>query len=130
MGRTKVVLVLDQNYGEKLKDLARRAAVWIIDTPSNNTVARILWNSEPKLPHVITTFTPPKPVDDSCFDGLMDEIELHHGHYSQTPPFEELEVIGLESSPMIDAVLGDYGFTRVENTAMGFRAVRSLETRT
>jgi hypothetical protein len=59
----------------------------------------------------------------------MDQIELHHGFYSQTPAFAELEVIGLESSPTIDAVLNDYGFARVEETATGFRAVRSLETR-
>lgn len=126
MASTKVALVLDRGYGEKLRDLATRMEVWIIDTPPNKTVAQELWKRDPI--YMITTFKTPPVLDETCFEGLMDDIELHHGECSQTPAFGELEVVGLHPSHVIDDVLTDYGFARVDTTTEGFRAVRSLET--
>ena len=110
MKSAEVGLVLDQDYGKRLKELVERMAVWIIGTPSNAAVARELRNQQPKPPYMITTFNPPSEVDESCFEYLMDEIDLHHGYYSQTPAFAKLEVIGLEPSPTIDTVWTEYGF--------------------
>jgi hypothetical protein len=124
-----VALVLDQDYGEELKELAKRMAIWIIGTPSNAAVARELWNQEPKPPYMITIFRPPSELDESCFEYLMDEIELHHGYYSQTPPFAKLEVIGLEPSATVDTVLAEYEFGPAERTITGFCAVRVRELR-
>jgi len=128
MASAKVALVLDRDYGERLKDLGTRMSVWIIDTPPNKVAAQELWSREPKSEYMITTFKAPPALDDTCFQGLMDKIELHHGDYSQTPAFDELEVVGLQPSRTIDAVLIDYGFARVEITAVGFRAIRSPDT--
>jgi hypothetical protein len=128
MGSTKVALVLDREYGEKLRHLAAQMAVWIVDTPSNKTIALELWGQKPKPDHMITTFTSPETLDDTCFEGLMDNIELHHGHYSQNPPFEELEVVGLIPTPEVEKVLTEFGFSRTEKTTNGFRARRLPET--
>ena len=128
MGSARVALVLDRDYGEKLKKLATQMAVWIIDTPSNKTVAQELWRQRPEPEHMVTTFKHKDIVDETCFEGLMDNIELHHGPCSQTAAFRELEVVELHPFPVIDKVLSDYGFSRVQDTALGFRAVGSLET--
>ena len=76
---------------------------------------------------MITTFNPPSELDETCFEDLMDNIELHHGYYSQTPPFAKLEVIGLGPSPIVDCVLAEYGFSPAETTNVGFFAVRIRE---
>lgn len=124
MASAKVALILDRDYGEKLEVLATEMAVWIIESPVNKTVARKLWDRRPKLPHMITTFVEPSTVDDGCFESLMDNIELHHGFYSQTPPFSELEVFELKPTPAVEQVLADFGFALADPTVTGFRAVR------
>jgi hypothetical protein len=128
MASAKVALVLDRDCGENLTELASRMAVWVIDSPSNKTVASELWDRDPNPEHMITTFTESRAVDETCFEGLMDNIELHHGEYSQTPPFRELEVFGLTPTPIIENVLADIGFVFADKTPTGFRALRSLET--
>lgn len=128
MASARVALVLDRNYGERLSQLATQMTVWIIDSPSNKVVARKLWDRHPKAEHMITTFKEPRVVDETCFEGLMDNIEHHHGYYSQTPPFRELEVLGLKPTPVIEQVLTDFGFALKETTVTGFLAERSLET--
>lgn len=124
MASARVALVLDRNYGERLSQLATQTTVWIIDS----VVARKLWDRHPKAEHMITTFKEPRVVDETCFEGLMDNIEHHHEYYSQTPPFRELEVLGLKPTPVIEQVLTDFGFALKETTVTGFLAERSLET--
>ena len=128
MASEKVALVLDRDYGEKLNELAPSMAVWIIDSPANKDVAQGLWDIHPEPEHLITTFKGPSVVDDTCFEGLMDNIELHHGHCSQAPPFRELEVFGLTPTPTVEQVLLAFGFALKETTTTGFLAERSLGT--
>jgi len=128
MCREKVPPVLDRVYGEKLKNLVTQMAVWIIDTPSNKTVAQEIWSLRSGPEHTLTTFDCLDIVDETCFEGLRDDRELHQGHYSQIPASQERARVGLLSSPVIDNILGWYRFSRVKDTAVGFRAVHSLET--
>ena len=129
MATAKVALVLDRDFGEELQDVATQMAVWIIDSPPNKAVARELWEWQPKPEHMSATFMEPAVPDETSFAGLMNNIELHHGEYSQTPPFHELEVIGLKPTSTVEEVLSDFGFALMETTIASFRAGRSLETR-
>ena len=93
-------------------------AVWIVDSPANVAVARHIWEKQPSTRHMITTFRP------DSFEGLMDNIELHHGRFSQSPPFSILEVMGLTSNADIQDVLSEYGFELTTATGDGFAASR------
>jgi hypothetical protein len=117
-GSTKVALVLDPGYGEQLRALAAEMAVWIIGSPTNVAVAKEIWKEGAESQHMVTTFEP------TTFEGLMDNIELHHGHYSQTPPFQDLEVIGLKLNSEAQQVLREYGFGSETATVGGFVASR------
>jgi hypothetical protein len=119
VGFPKVALVLDPEYGDKLYGLAAEMPVWIIGSPPNVAVARHIWKQKPQPEHVVTTFDP------DTFEGLMDSIELHHGHHSQTPPFQALEVIGLTLTAEIEQVLGDAGFTPAAASGRDFIATRT-----
>ena len=123
-GSTKVALVLDPGYGEQLRALAAEMAVWIIGSPTNVAVAKDIWKEHTESQHMVTTFEP------DTFEGLMDNIELHHGHYSQTPPFQYLEVIGLMLNPEAQQVLREYGFGSETATDGGFVASRAPDAGT
>jgi hypothetical protein len=110
---------LDPGYGEQLRALAAEMSVWIIDSPANVAVARDIWKQQPQPAHMVTTFRP------DSFEGLMDNIELHHGHYSQALPFKDLEVIGLTLSAEVQQVLREYGFGSATPTDAGFAASRA-----
>jgi|SRR5579862_3481140 len=118
-GSTKVALVFDPGYGEQLRALADDMSVWIIGSPPNVAVAKDIWRQHSESRHMVTTFEP------STFESLMDNIELHHGHYSQTPPFQDLEVIGLILSADAQRILREYGFGSETTTDGGFVASRA-----
>jgi hypothetical protein len=120
MASTRVALVLDPDYGERLRELATQMAVRIIDSPTNKAVARELWERNPNAEHMITTFKEPSVRAETCSEGLMENIELHHGHHSQTPALRELEVVGLKLTPTVQKVLTDFGFAFKERTIAAF----------
>ena len=99
-------------------------AVWIIDSPANVAVAKDIWGKQPQPQHMITTFKP------DSFEGLMENIELHHGQFSQSPPFHILEVIGLTSNTDVQMVLSEYGFELTTATDDGFTASRVRDAAT
>lgn len=119
MGFPKVALVLDPGYGEMLYGLAAEMPVWIIGSPTNLAVARHIWKQQPQPEHMVTTFEP------AAFESLMDSIELHHGHHSQTPPFQDLEVIGVTLTAELQQVLSDAGFTPAPASGRGFIVTRT-----
>jgi len=125
MGRVnspRVAAVLDTDYGENLNKIAARMSVWILDSDSNTAAAKEWWEQHPDSEHMVTTF---KKFYD--FSGLMDDIELHHGKYSQEMPFRELETFGLALTEDVQQVLFQFGFSRISRTTDGFIATRSFE---
>ena len=128
----KVHVVVDRDFGERLAELEPNVPVWIVDTPSNKTVAQRLWNERNQKNHLtgITTFR--DSVSSSPEDLLvseLDTIDLHHGCYSSDPPYTILEVLGVPLSERIKTELAEYGFNEFHSTAGGFSAVRPTLTR-
>jgi hypothetical protein len=123
----KVALVLEPDYGSKLASLAAISHVWVVDTPANRVAAseyRAL-NPKHKLETGITTFKAPENASqlETCL-GILATVDLHHGEYSSTPPYSELEVIGVPLTDEVKSAIRDLGFGRFEATAEGFRATR------
>jgi hypothetical protein len=123
----RVRVVVDPTFGERLADLPAREPIWVIDTASNTPVVHRLWKERPDGNHLtgITTFRPGSElVPEDELIAQLDTIDLHHGHYSATPPYSMLEVIGCSPSDRIHAALAEFGFRIDSTTAEGFIAIR------
>jgi hypothetical protein len=123
-----VVVVVDREYGERLCELARRGAVWIIDTPVNHAAAQKIWNECPNAGHLdgVTVFKSEASTTENALLDELDTIDVHHGSYSADPPYTVLEVIGTLLTERVKAELGQYGFDEFYSTRTGFRAVRPV----
>src|SRR5579859_6738140 len=119
----KVIVIVDPDFGKKLRKLEPGVAVWIIDTPENASIVRELWKERPSPSHLtgITTFC--AEAKDSPEDTLINEldtIDLHHGKYSSNPPYSKIEVIGANLSEKNRSALAQYGFQEFCLTPSGF----------
>ena len=64
----------------------------------------------------------PRPFSLGDWAGLIDQLELHHGPFSQRSRYDTLQVIGRLLTADIRAAMHEAGFDRVEETRDGFRA--------
>ena len=54
----------------------------------------------------------------------LNDIDLHHGVYSATPPYTILEVVGTQLSERLKSEMKEYGFNDFRQTRDGFIATR------
>lgn len=108
-----MTVVFHDDYSEKLEKLAFRTPVWIVDTPANRQAAEGAWHAATEWPHIsVTLFR----FDD--WQTLLNQIAL------QVRNFAGVDAIGTPLTPAREA-LDAAGFTRVDETADGFRARKS-----
>jgi len=122
--RHSVFVVVDKEYGERLRELAPRGAVWIIDTPQNRAAAQKLWAAPQNASQLdgVTTFKSEATSPEKAFLNALDTVDLHHGSHSSAPPYTELEVIGALLTEQVKSKLRPYGFAEFSSTPSGFRA--------
>lgn len=123
----KVIVILIPDFGERLSALPVGVPVWIVDTPTNTSVAHRLWKESPSENHLtgITTFK--FDPNSSHEDILLDEmgtIDLHHGPFSANPPYMQIQVLGTAITDIVRQALAHYGFDEFEEVADGFEATR------
>ena len=130
-GGIGVAIVLDPKFGSRLIDLAQRMPVWIADTPENRAVAKALWHGDvatraSETLHEVTTFVVnPATSPEEQMVNILDTVDLHHGEYSQDPPYRYLEVFGALPTETVRRELNRFGFILSQESAGWFRAVRS-----
>ena len=122
-----VSIVLDREFGPRLRELLKIGPVWAVDTPANRETAQVLWKENPSRNHLdgITVFK--AASDRSLSQMLIDEMEtidMHHGVYSADPAYTIIRVVGCELNPEIQQNLSKYGFDFFNRTADGFEARR------
>jgi hypothetical protein len=122
-----VYLIVDADYGDRLRGLPANVPAWIADTPTNHPIIQNFWSARPAPAGGagLTSFkvAPDKTPEDWLL-GIMDALELHHGEYSQTPPYSELRVIGTSLTPRLRAEFDENGFARYEDSPDGFIAYK------
>ncbi len=122
---SRVHLIVDADYGERLRGLPQDEDSWVADTSTNQPVIKSIWGARPAGEPLagITSFkvAPDKTPEDWLLD-ILDAVELHHGEHSQSPPYSVLRVVGTPLSPRLREELGEYGFVRFEDSADGFVA--------
>jgi hypothetical protein len=120
---SKVHLIVAPDYGERLTDIPPGEPAWVADTLSNRPVIQRMWSQKREgitSFQVAHTATP----EDWLID-VLDQVELHHGEYSQSPPYSVLQVVGTTLSPRLRAELESYGFGQFEDAPDGFLACKT-----
>src|SRR5215510_14634177 len=112
----EVLVVLDPNFGDRLRDAWRGQPVWITMSPVNSPEVQALWANTPSSshltwitdPHEITGFAHEEGV--AAEDRLLaqlDTIDDHHGPYSTNTPYTVLTVIGAQLTEPVRAALSE-----------------------
>ena len=127
---SKVLIVVDADFGERVADLPSGVPIWIVSSPANNSVVGRLREQRPHQTHLtgITTFR--SSTTALAEDVLIEEltmIDLHHGPYSANQPYDEIEVFGVSATPRLRSKLTSFGFADLDLTDNGFRARRRPE---
>jgi hypothetical protein len=116
----KLHLIVAPEYGERLTGLPCGEPVWVADTPSNKSVIQRMWSQKREG---ITSFqVAPAATPEDWLLSVLDQVELHHGEYSQSPPYSALQVVGTGMPQRLRAELESCGFKQFEDTRDGFIA--------
>jgi hypothetical protein len=118
-----VALIFDPEFADRLREMTTRD-LWIIRSPANSMVVDDLRRAGVRL----TTFEDHFGPEVAAFDEILRTIELHHGEYSQDPPFQRLEVFGLEFDDAFQESLHAVGFELSDRTPDGFTAQRAADS--
>lgn len=125
-----VLVIVDPDFSEKLRAIPIGRPVWITMSPANEPIVRSLWESRSSTNHLagITGFRFDGEISaEDRFRAELDTIDLHHGPYSSTSPYTEIEVMGARLTAEIRADLSDLGFTDFTEAEDGFAARRTHE---
>ncbi len=123
----RVHVIVAGDFGERLRDLPLDEPVWVADTPSNHPVLRSIWAARPAdIPRTLAGITSFQVAESQLPEdwllGILGTIQLHHGEYSQSPPYSELRVIGTALTPRLRSELSEYDFADYEDLPDGFVA--------
>lgn len=120
-------LVLDPEFSSRLGGLSGQMHVWALDSTPNRASAEAIWEERPTyLPDQgITLFQSCSGQSeyDACA-GILPAIDLHHGEFSQEPPYQVVEVFGCLLTDALRSRFGEFGFNEFSPTSDGFIARR------
>jgi len=119
-----VGVVVDPDFGDRLLNLAPRMPIWVAATPPNRAAAERVWATLPGSG--VTTFTvDPAGTPETCCIAELETIDLHHGEYSQNPPYSVLEIFGTEVTPGLWRELDALGFGDIAQVSNRIHARRT-----
>jgi hypothetical protein len=126
-----VAIVVDRHFSERLLELAERVHVWVCASPGNRAVAETYWKAASgfSLERGVTTFDVAEADSpEKMLIGVLATVDLHHGEYSHTPPWDSLEVYGSHATSAVREALAELGVSEVVDTQDGFRCSRPVES--
>jgi hypothetical protein len=123
----RVVLIVDRNFGAKLREIPPQTPVWIVATPANSPEIRERWAQHPNATQFdgTTSFNDvPDLSPDLLAEEMVEDIELHHGALSHDPPMNSLEIIGCIASIPLVIALESLEFSMTSETELHLRFER------
>ena len=112
---SRLFVIVDPEYGRRLLEIEPGWPVWITMSPTNKPVVYSLWQTCPEPDHLTGTtgfqFDPDIGPDER-FLAQLRTIDVHHGAYSSSNPYTELEVIGTPLTVAIREALSQLGFSK------------------
>jgi hypothetical protein len=122
-----VALVFNPDFGDRLERLAFRMPAWIVDTEENRAAAEAVWHMAQEWPQISVTLfraTASAVPQRDEWSGIIEQVELHHGSYSQRVAYDTLDVVGTQLTQGAREAFEAAGFQLLETTADGFRATK------
>jgi hypothetical protein len=124
-----VHVIVDPEFGVRLREIRMGEPVWIADTDINRAACETIRRERKPQSHVVglTSFKVDKALGPE--DWLISEletIELHHGEYSHDPPWSRINVIGAKWTARIQRELEQFGFKAYVDTHEGFEATKEV----
>ena len=120
-----VFVVVDPNFGNRLREIPVGQPVWIADTPVNRAAFVAIGKERNVTNHLIGLTSFVVDANAASEDWLVSEIatiDLHHGEHSRKPPWSMITVIGVRWTKRIQDELERFGFAKHEDTPEGFIA--------
>jgi hypothetical protein len=127
-GSYVVAVVLDTEFGERLLALASRMPVWIVDIPTNRAAAQRCWdlNTGGTQLHGVTTFKIDQAQSpETWLLEILANVDLHHGQYSQSPPYRAVEVCGAGLTSELREAFAELGLVEFVERSGGFVATKT-----
>ena len=116
-----VVVVFDRDFAHRLDELMGRDS-WIVGSPVNSPAIEQIWKTDRDFS--VTVFKDyGEPLEDA-FDEILATVDLHHGEFSEDPPYRRVEVFGVQPDQPALASLARFGFELEAATRDGFVARR------
>ncbi len=128
MNAYRVHVVLDAEYGERLRTLPNGEPVWIVGSAVNRAACEALWKERGPESYLdgYTTFNYNESATaEEQFLSILGEVDLHHGEVSHDPPYSILHVVGARWTSEIEDALFEYGLRRQSHDSSGFVAERT-----
>lgn len=113
-----VGVVVDPEFGHRLREVTARGHVWIVESAANRPVVDAVWAAAPKgglSPVTIFDAVPAEAPADTVV-RMIETIELHH------PQCTLLEFYGVAASNPVRLQLAELGFGAIEENVGGFLA--------
>lgn len=124
----RVAIVFEQGFQTSLPSLSGRCHVWLVDSAENAEAAQEYWRQNAiesdGLTAGVTTFARVHSPPHEALDAVLELVEDHHGQLVQTPPLDQVLVIGLDATERVRAVLEDWGFSDIKTTDEGLLGTR------
>jgi len=124
-----LAVVVDRAFGERLGALAKRVHVWVCATAENQQIASSYRATQQSfsLDLGVTTFrVSDSDSPEAMLIRVLPDVELHHGRYSHTPPWQALEVYGVAATPRVRDSLAGLGVSEFADTPEGFVCRREV----
>ncbi len=121
-----VAIVVDPDFGDRLNSIAERMPVWVADTPGNAAAIKRLFRELRRTGEgSVTSFIVDKKAHPtSVLPATIESVNLHHGMYSQDPPYRQIKVYGVWPGDLTNNVLEELrqiGPYTLRGTPFGFR---------
>jgi hypothetical protein len=126
--QTRVAIVVLPDFEAELAELAQRAHVWLVDTPSNRRAAERVWaTGTSDRTHGVTTFkVDPGAPSETWIVEILPVVDEHHGLRAEWATDVVLEVRGLAVTPKVLSALQELGPFSLEEDQGGFIARRQF----
>lgn len=128
MKSSTVSIIVDPNWGVRLRNIAEDGPVWIAATSVNRAAATKIWHERPTSSgdDGVTTFDvdSERSPTEWCLE-VLPTFDEHFGAYDDNPPsYTSIEIYGAPATPELIAMLAANGYVHVVARADGFRASR------
>lgn len=110
-----VSIVIDPDFGEKIRDISTVCPVWILESPKNRLHVEDIWNNKEKGNLGVTLFNPPEGSSpEQAIIYIIDTIDMHN------PEWSRLLVLGAAPTRPLLEVLSEYDAGKIEEFIGGF----------